>query len=205
MLIHLGMSGRLEWEHGHIIEPDHLRAAWKLSGGARLLFCDARKFGRIKYTRDPNEALGRLGLEPLARNFTVDALVETLQSRSRQLKPLLLEQSAVAGLGNIYIDEALHRARLHPLVRSDQLRRTEIRRLHQSIQRVLREAIRRCGTSFDWAYPGGTMQGHLRAYGRKGLPCHRCGAAIARILVGQRSTHFCPACQALPGPRSKRR
>jgi formamidopyrimidine-DNA glycosylase len=195
LMVHLGMSGRLEWAGDHAVPPPHVRAEFQLSGAGRLLFCDARKFGRIRYADDLREACRHLGIEPLSRRFTVDALDRALEARSRQIKPLLLDQSVVAGLGNIYVDESLHRAGIHPLTPASRLTRAEVRRLHRAIGRVLREAIRRCGTSFDWVYPGGRMQHDLRVYGRGGEACRKCGTPIRRILVGQRSTHFCPACQ----------
>jgi formamidopyrimidine-DNA glycosylase len=194
LLVHLGMSGMLYFHEGGD-PPAHIRAVWDLDGGSRLLFCDARKFGRIRAVKDLDASLGKLGLEPLSRRFTVQAFQSALQSRSRQLKPLLLEQTVVCGLGNIYTDEALYRARLHPLALSNSLSKTQINRLHQAIVQTLKKAIRLSGTSFDWAYPGGHMQNQLLAYGRTGEPCRRCGRKIARILVGQRGTHFCPACQ----------
>lgn len=195
LLVHLGMSGMLAVGGGGGDRPSHLRAVWGLDGDQRLFFCDARKFGRIRWVRDIKEATGGLGPEPLSRSFTVAALHGALHARSRQLKPLLMEQRVVCGLGNIYTDEALFKARLHPLVCSDSLTRAQVRRLHRAIQQTLRQAIRLCGTSFDWAYPGGRMQNRLLAYGRAKEPCKRCGTPIIRTLVGQRGTHFCPACQ----------
>ena len=193
LLIHLGMSGMLAWGDK---DRSHVRAVWDLDDGSRLLFCDARKFGRIRAVKDLEESLSGLGLEPLSRRFTVSALQHALTSRARQLKPLLLNQSVVCGLGNIYVDESLYRARLHPLALSDSLSPAQVRRLHRAIVQILQKAIRLSGTSFDWAYAGGRMQNKLLAYGRTGEPCKRCGSVIKRILVGQRSTHFCPDCQA---------
>ena len=199
LLTHLRMSGRFEWSADHDSEPRHVRATWQLDDGHRLLFCDARKFGRIIHTRDLAAHDARLGVEPLAPAFTSSWLRAALQRRARQLKPLLLDQTVIAGLGNIYVDESLHRAGLHPLRRSDRLSREQAAALRDAIRAVLREAIRRNGTSIDWVYPTGTMQNHLRAYGRTGEPCDRCSTPIQRLLVGQRSTHICPRCQ----PRSR--
>jgi formamidopyrimidine-DNA glycosylase len=194
-LVHLGMSGRLEWESGREPGPEHVRASWKLTGGDRLLFCDARKFGRIRWAGCLEDACAHLGMEPMDKTFSLARFRRALAGRNRQLKPLLLDQSVVAGLGNIYADETLFRAKLHPLRLSGSLSPDQIRRLHASIRTVLRQAVKRCGTSFDWVYPGGRMQTRLKAYGRTGLPCPRCRTPIRRILVGQRSTHFCPRCQ----------
>ena len=201
-LVHMGMSGRLEFQTQRSL-PAHVRAKWYLNNNKCLLFCDARKFGRIQHLEQLEELEQKLGLEPLSPKFTPTKLAQTLNSHSRQLKPLLLEQKAVAGLGNIYSDETLYRARIHPLTPANQLSRIEINRLHANIQRVLRQAIRLCGTSFDWAYPGGKMQTQLRVYGRGGEPCLRCGRSIQIIRVCQRSTHFCPNCQKL-SPRATR-
>ena len=192
LLVHLGMSGGLSVDEENAA---HVRAVWDLDDGGRLLFCDARKFGRIRAVKDLDEYLCKLGLEPLSRRFTVSALRQALASRSRQLKPLLMDQSVVCGLGNIYVDESLYRARLHPLMRADSLTPAQVKRLHRAIVETLRQAIRLSGTSFDWAYSGGRMQNKLFAYGRTGESCKRCGRKIRRILVGQRSTHFCPTCQ----------
>jgi formamidopyrimidine-DNA glycosylase len=204
LLVHLRMSGRFEWQDEGQREPRHVRATWDLDDGRRLLFCDARKFGRIVYTRDFEAALGGLGPEPLARGFTPARLAVQL-ARRRQLKPLLLDQTVIAGLGNIYTDEALFLAGLHPLMRGDALETDQVQRLHTAIQQVLRLAIRKHGTSIDWIYPGGWMQRHLWVYGRTGEPCRRCGTAIVGLRVSQRGTHICPRCQkgvkppALPG------
>jgi len=192
LLVHLGMSGSLSLDDK---DAAHVRAVWELDDGSRLLFSDARKFGRILVTKDPGKCLCKLGMEPLSKGFSVSAFLKALSSRSRQLKPLLLEQSVVCGLGNIYADESLYRARLHPQTRASSLTPAQVKRLHKAIIDTLRRAIRLSGTSFDWAYQGGRMQDELLAYGRAGEPCGRCGSKIVRTLVGQRSTHFCPTCQ----------
>ncbi len=117
------------------------------------------------------------------------------RDHSRPLKPLLLDQSFVAGVGNIYADEAVHRAGLHPRLRSDRVTPAQARALWRAIRAVLREAIRWNGTTFDQVYGEGDFQRHLRVYQRTGRPCRRCGTPIRRIVVGQRGTHFCPRCQ----------
>lgn len=208
LLVHLRMSGRLEWAAEHDGALDHVRARWDLDDGSRLLFCDARKFGRILFTRDFAAATAGLGPEPLARGFTVAVLEGLLHRRHRQLKPLLLDQSLLAGLGNIYTDEALFHAGLHPAARSDQLTRPQAQRLHGAIRHILRLAIRHHGTSLDWIYPGGWMQEHLAVYGRADEPCRRCGTTIVALRIAQRGTHICPRCQppqrARATPRAKR-
>lgn len=205
LFVHLRMSGRFEWEADCETAPGHVRAAWEFSDGNRLLFCDPRKFGRILYTRDAGEIDRTLGPEPLARGFTPAVLEDILRSRARRLKPLLLDQSMLAGLGNIYTDESLFRAGLHPLTRADRLTKPQVRRLHQAIRAVLGEAVRRHGTSIDWMYPGGWMQHRLRVYGRTGAPCKTCRTPIVALRVGQRGTHICPKCQPFNGTRRARR
>ncbi len=201
LLVHLRMSGRFECRTAAEPEPRHVRALWSLDDGRQLLFCDARKFGRIAHADDWVAATCDLGPEPLDPSFTPSVLGAALHRRHRQLKPLLLDQRVIAGLGNIYADESLFRARLHPLLRSDRLRDVHVRALHRAIQTVLRRAIDRHGTTIDWIYPGGEMQNHLAVYGRTGEPCPRCRTPIVALRVGQRGTHICPSCQ----PRRLRR
>ncbi len=121
------------------------------------------------------------------------------------MKPLLLDQSAIAGLGNIYTDEALHLARLHPLCDASGLNRQQIARLYKAIRRVLNEGIARNGASIDWVYPDGQMQDYLAVYGRTGKACKNCGETIVALRVGQRGTHVCPRCQPATGKKAKRR
>lgn len=200
VLVHLRMSGRFEWEENGA-EASHVRAIFSLDDGRRLLFCDARKFGRIIYTRDLSATTARLGVELLSRAFTPECLSDVLRRRARRIKPLLLDQTQIAGLGNIYTDESLFRAGIHPLRRSDSLSDAELARLRAAIRAVLREGIRRNGASIDWVYPGGSMQEAFRVYGRAGEACDACGERIVSIRVGQRGTHLCPRCQ----PRQPRR
>jgi formamidopyrimidine-DNA glycosylase len=195
LLVHLRMSGRFDWGRAGAPEPRHVRALWSLDDGRRLLFCDARKFGRIMLADDAALATGDLGPEPLDDAFTPAVLAAALRARRRQLKPLLLDQRVIAGLGNIYADESLFYAGLHPLTRSDRLSDGHIRDLFRAIRRVLRHAIDRHGTTIDWIYPSGEMQHHLAVYGRTGEPCRRCRTPIVALRVAQRGTHICPRCQ----------
>ena len=210
LLVHLRMSGRL-----HVAAPaaetrrrTHERVVFSLSDGRELRFSDPRKFGRLWLVRDPSAVLGKLGPEPFA--LTVDEFSALVSARSRLLKPLLLDQTLIAGIGNIYSDEALWEARLHPRRKSDSLSVQEAAILLRAIQRVLRRGIRNLGTTLGagkthFVLPrggSGHNQEQLSAYGQTGEPCPRCGTAIQRILVGQRATHLCPACQ--PTPRRKR-
>jgi formamidopyrimidine-DNA glycosylase len=162
-----------------------------------MVFNDTRKFGRVWLLEDPEEVLGLLGPEPLGESLTSSIFYGMLHCRRRQLKPLLLDQTFLAGLGNIYTDEALHHARLHPLALSDRLSIEQADRLLYSIRNVLQEGIRRQGASIDWVYRGGDFQNYFRVYQRTGEPCPECGTAILRLVIGQRGTHFCPDCQPL--------
>lgn len=195
LLIHLRMSGDLRVDT--ITSPvlGHDRFLLEFSDGARLAFNDPRKFGRVWLAADPQEILGRLGPEPLEDGFSAEFLYTGLQQRARQLKPLLLDQSFIAGLGNIYSDEALHLAHLHPLLLSNRVSPAQAGALWAAIRQVLGEGIRHHGASIDWVYRGGDFQNHFYVYGRTGQACRGCGESIVRIVVGQRSTHFCPTCQ----------
>ena len=195
LLIHLRMSGDLFIKEGKIKPEKHDRLILKLTDGKSLVFSDTRKFGRVWLTANPENVLGKLGPEPLSRGFTSQWLHAALHSKHRRLKPLLLDQTFLAGLGNIYTDEALHIAKLHPLAVSDSLTTEQAQALQDAVRKVLKEGIRRNGASIDWVYRGGEFQNHFRVYDRKGKPCPVCGTKIERILVGQRSTHYCPKCQ----------
>lgn len=202
LLIHLRMSGDLRLKKGKIRPEKHDRLILTLSPRGRgqplhLVFTDPRKFGRVWLTDDLDRILGALGPEPLEAAFTARWLYANLLARRRQLKPLLLDQSFIAGLGNIYTDEVLHRARLHPLALSDSISEAQAADLHRAIRRVLNEGIRRNGASIDWVYRGGDFQNHFRVYGRTGQPCPVCGTTIQRLVIGQRSTHVCPNCQPI--------
>ena len=200
MLIHLRMSGDLIVETPQQPLAPHHRVVFFLAETGqqavfRLAFNDARKFGRIWLVDDVQEVLNGLGPEPLDANFSAQDLYQKLQNSRRQLKPLLLDQSFLAGLGNIYTDEALHLARLHPLRGAHTLSFEQSQCLWESIRAVLQEGIRRNGASIDWVYRGGDFQNYFRVYQRTGQPCTVCGAPVERIVVGQRGTHFCPSCQ----------
>ena len=200
LLIHLKMSGDL-LVVGDKTPPDkHAHTVFHLKAGGQLRFSDTRKFGRVYLVSSPEEVVGGLGPEPLTPGFTASVLGERLAQRHRALKPLLLDQTFLAGLGNIYTDEALHAARLHPLRCSDSLRPGEVRALWRAIRRVLRSGLRHHGASIDWVYRGGEHQNHFRVYGRAGEPCFNCGTPVRRTVVGQRGTYFCPRCQRLRLP-----
>jgi formamidopyrimidine-DNA glycosylase len=195
VLIHLRMSGRLAIAAREAPRESHLRLRFGLDDGNELRFVDARKFGRVIVTPRPQEVLDSLGVEPLADELTPAALSELIRTRARMLKPLLLDQRVIAGIGNIYADEALHRAGLHPCRNSRSLNSQEVARLHDGIRSALADGIAANGASIDWVYPGGAMQEQFRVYGRAGQPCRRCGRRIRRMVVAQRGTHYCPRCQ----------
>ncbi|WKZ43133.1 MAG: bifunctional DNA-formamidopyrimidine glycosylase/DNA-(apurinic or apyrimidinic site) lyase [Anaerolineales bacterium] len=197
LLIHLRMSGDLHIKDSANQPEKHDRLIIKLSGNKSLAFNDTRKFGRVWLIADPTELFSVLGTEPLSKEFTPQWLHAALHKKHRQLKPLLLDQTFLAGLGNIYSDEALNIAKLHPLRESSSVTAKQAKALHDAIRNVLNEGIRRNGASIDWVYRGGEFQNYFRAYDREGEPCKNCGAKIKRIVVGQRSTHYCPRCQRL--------
>jgi formamidopyrimidine-DNA glycosylase len=187
-------------------EPtSHERAVVELEDGSRLVYRDVRRFGTWLVV--PGDELeryigGKNGPEPLGPRFTTTWLGAQLARRRAPLKAVVLDQRVVAGLGNIYADEALWRARLSPLRPANGLSREEVARLHRAIRAALRLGIARQGSTLrDYAQPDGTsggMQDEFRVYGREGEPCPRCGAPIAKARVGGRGTWYCPSCQALP-------
>jgi formamidopyrimidine-DNA glycosylase len=201
LLFHLRMSGDLRVEpgtdgQGQPVEPrPHDRAVLAFEDGLHLAFNDPRKFGRIWLVAQPGIVLQDLGPEPLDPGLTVEGFYQMLHAVRRQIKPLLLDQGFLAGLGNIYTDEALHVAKIYPLQSSDSLTRDQAAQLLLAIRQVLEEGIRRNGASIDWVYRGGDFQNSFRVYQRTGQPCPVCGTPVARIVVGQRGTHFCPTCQ----------
>jgi len=200
LCVHLRMTGRLEVAPAATDPGPWERLRLALDDGHVLRFIDPRKFGRFVFTHVPQDVLGELGPEPLGDEFTPESLDAALRARRRLLKPLLLDQSFLAGLGNIYVDESLHRARLHPLARSERVSRTTATDLWREIRSVLTEAIAREGSSFDTFYrtpegKPGSYQDRFRVYGRTGQPCLTCATPIRYLTVGQRGTHVCPTCQ----------
>jgi formamidopyrimidine-DNA glycosylase len=201
LIFHLMMTGRLLLRHlSHPPDP-HTRVAFLLDGDLELRFADTRKFGRIWLTREPQRVLGKLGPEPLDSAFGVAELAERLKGRSGRIKPLLLDQSFLAGVGNIYADESLFLARIHPLRKASSLSPKEVEGLYRALRIVLQRAIKNRGTSFDDYRDGfgemGRNQLELSIFQRGGESCPRCGATVQRIVVGGRGTHLCPHCQAL--------
>jgi formamidopyrimidine-DNA glycosylase len=201
LIIHLRMTGRLQLitDGSPELAGPHVRAWFELDDGRVLNFSDPRKFGRIWLTENLTLVVGKLGPEPLAWDFSAEVLAERLGRRRGAIKALLLNQEIVAGLGNIYADEALFLAGIHPLRSGASLTSGEIERLHAAIRQVLGEAIGERGTTLrDYRPPYGQIgayQNRLRVYQQTDQPCPRCGTPIRRIRVTQRSTHFCPQCQ----------
>ncbi len=201
--VQLRMSGRfaIGAPRPHPEHFTHLAARFELDDGQVLFYDDVRRLGgfRLLSAKRWRELETRLGPEPLSDSFTAAVLGGRLAGRRAPIKNALLDQSRIAGIGNIYASEALYRARIDPRRPSRSLRTAEIRRLHRAIRRVLRESIERAGTTlrdYRTANGGsGEFQSALRAYGREGEPCPRCGATIRRLVQAGRSTFLCPACQ----------
>jgi formamidopyrimidine-DNA glycosylase len=202
LLIHLRMSGRLLLEAADGPEESHTRVVLGLDNGQRLRFSDPRKFGRMALVDQPECLLGGLGPEPLAEDFTAERLAQMLGTRRTRIKPLLLDQRFLAGLGNIYTDEALWQAGIHPLRPANSLSAAEVACLHQAIRQVLTAAVAARGTTLeDTRYVGpngvpGEFAARLAVYGHAGQPCPRCGTPITRCVVGGRGTYICPQCQS---------
>ncbi|MFW5795932.1 MAG: DNA-formamidopyrimidine glycosylase [Alkalispirochaeta sp.] len=207
--VHPRMSGRLYLCSAATVRTGYERVILTLAGGRELRFYDPRKFGRFLVSIDPDEHVRHLGVEPLATDFTPEVLHEILRHRQRRIKPLLMDQHLIAGLGNIYTDEALWTARIHPERRSTSIDMEETVRLRDAIVHVLQQGIANGGTSLgtgksNFLLPeatGGIVpnnQGCLSVFQRTGSPCPRCGTVIMRIVVAQRATHFCPRCQVPP-------
>lgn len=200
LIIHLRMSGDIFIEPFDKELADHHRVLFFLDDGWRIAFNDTRKFGRIWLVKDPDQVFNQLGPEPLDSDFTPGIFFQRLTSYHRQIKPLIMDQSFIAGIGNIYADEALHLAGLHPLTKSNEINAEQGKKLWKSIRQVLLDGIHHNGASIDWIYRGGEFQNYFRVYGRTGEPCPVCGSGIEKTVVGQRGTHFCPQCQPYFSP-----
>jgi formamidopyrimidine-DNA glycosylase len=200
LLVHLRMTGGFHWQ-----PTTHERAVLELDDGTRLVYRDIRRFGTwlVLEGADVEPYLAaKNGPEPLGPRFTAEWLAAQLGRRRAPVKAVLLDQRVVAGLGNIYADEALWRARINPLRAASSLSPDEVRRVHRGVRDALRAGIARQGSTLrDYARPdgsSGSMQDEFRVYGRDGLPCPRCRTPIAKARVGGRGTWFCPHCQPLP-------
>jgi formamidopyrimidine-DNA glycosylase len=206
LIVHLGMTGVLSATP----PADHVRVRLRLAGAepSTLYFRDVRRFGRFTVVPAGEHStlptLAAMGPDALAPEFTAEALARALARSGTAIKPLLLSQRAVAGVGNIYADEALWRARVHPERGARRLSAREVTALHRAIRAVLEESVALQGTTLhDYRTVGGrvgSFSEHLAVYGHAGEPCRRCGTELVRLVVGQRGTHVCPRCQ--PRPRA---
>jgi len=203
LLVHLKMTGRLYVaHHSEQQRADRwVHVKFGLNDGLELRFSDSRKFGRVYLTDDIKTVIKNTGPEPLEDAFTVDIFHERLKRRNKVIKALLLDQTFIAGVGNIYADEALHQAKIHPQRRSQSLTDDEIALLYQTVRDALNKGINHEGASINWYRKPdgtkGTSQDHFFAYGRDGKPCLICGTTMEKIRVAQRGTHFCPNCQKI--------
>lgn len=203
LIIHRGMTGSLLWRASETPLEPHVRLIFRLDDGNELRFDDPRKFGKAFVMNAAGEERlmpwDRMGPEPLTAEFTSNYLARRLQGRKGPIKPLLLNQEIVAGLGNIYVDESLFRAGIHPLKPAATLSSDEIERLYDAIKTVLSQAIDSRGTTFntyvDLEGRRGSYQDTLSVFHKTGDPCPNCGTPIQRTVVGGRGTHFCPTCQ----------
>ena len=208
LMIHLGMTGKIS-----VCPPEtpvalHTHVFLALDDGRELRYNDVRRFGRMAILSNGGHerVLGGLGLEPL--EISAGEFRSRIRARKSHIKALLLDQGLMRGIGNIYADESLWRARIHPEKTGAQLKDDELRRLHRAVQSILREAIRLRGSSIsdyvDLDGGRGEFQQRHRAYQHDGKKCFRCGTIIRRIIVAGRSSHFCPQCQPAPRKRRKR-
>lgn len=195
LILHLKMSGDLLVESSKHQRHPHVRTAFSLDNGTELRFKDTRKFGRVYLVSDPAQVTGKLGPEPLSEQFTFEVFQGLCARRKGRLKSLFLNQEFIAGLGNIYVDEVCFRAGVHPLKRVDRISRAKLLELYRAIRFILNQAIKHHGSTFDYVYRGGNYQNRLKVYGRGGQSCSRCAKKIRRVIVGARSTHYCPGCQ----------
>lgn len=204
LLVHLGMTGQFTVMAASEPRPDHLHLCFTLDQGQELRFRDTRRFGSVELFTDEARLKGfldnRLGPEPF--DLPLKHFQEALLNSQRTLKAILLDQTVVAGVGNIYADEALHRAGLHPERRANQLTLKEIAKLRDTVREVIERAVNRRGSSIR-DYIGGSglrgeFQDEFRVYGRTGEPCETCASVIEVVRVAGRSSHYCPKCQRKP-------
>lgn len=210
LVIHLRMEGKIWFGWSEHVQDKHVHAVFSFADGSVLLYQDVRKFGTMDLVPagrlDLVAGLARLGPEPLADDFTPQRLAEQLKRHGRStIKAALLNQQVVAGLGNIYVDEALFLAKIHPERRVESLRNSQLKALHGAIVDVLVRGLAAGGASVrSYRHSNGetgAFQRQLYVYGREGEPCRRCGQSIQRVVVAGRGTRYCPRCQRLPKNR----
>jgi formamidopyrimidine-DNA glycosylase len=206
LIVHLRLSGHLRVVKGKEI-PDYEWVRFVFTNGTALSFIEPRVLGKVYFVAGSElppvlKGLERLGLEPIDRRFNGKYLMAKLQGRQAKIKSLLMDQTICAGVGNIYSDEALFRAKIKPMRRADTLKPAEIYQLAKALKAVLKAGIRWMGTTMtDGRYlkPDGArggFQNQLMVFGRKGLSCRRCGSLVKRVTMGNRSSYFCPRCQS---------
>lgn len=197
--VHLRMTGRLIRRDSPCPRESHLRATFRLDGGTWLCFVDQRKFGMMWLVDDETLVTSKLGPEPLDEAFGLAAFRDLLKRRSAPVKSVLMDQKALAGIGNIYADEALFAARVNPTRPANSLSRAAADRLYNGVRQVLEDALGDRGSSFrDYVDGRGVQGGHqfkVKVFRRAGEPCYVCGTPIRRIRLAGRGTHFCPKCQ----------
>ena len=215
LLVHLKMTGQLIYTHGQQVTagghsdvkynfdlPDNsTRVTFEFSDGGKLFFNDMRRFGYLKIvdSKELEKIKSKFGIEPLTKDFTIENLKKVLQGRKTSIKAILLNQQLIAGIGNIYADEACFGAKIRPDRQVNRLTKQEIMKLHRSIEKVIKKAIDMRGTTFnnyrDSDGNKGDFLKFLKVYGRDGLKCKRCSGIIEKTKVAGRGTHFCPKCQ----------
>jgi formamidopyrimidine-DNA glycosylase len=201
LLIHLGMTGNLFYLNRATFMGKHDHIELEFTDKTYLKYSDIRKFGKFRLIKSSQaikeDVLKTLGPEPL--EISRNDLVQLLQKKKGKIKSVLLNQAIIAGIGNIYADEALFEAKIHPLQKVSDISRNRLIKLHQAIQKILKKAIKAGGSSVDnyrdVKGETGFFQFYHKAYGREGEPCRSCGTKIKRIIINQRSAHFCPKCQ----------
>ena len=201
LCIHLRMTGQLQMEIDDADQMKYCSAAIIFSNGKKLFFKDYRKFGRIYYFEDLSIIDNKLGMEPLSPAFNNDFLYKVLKKSKGMIKPLLLNQKYIAGLGNIYIDESLWKAKIHPKKKSLTISKSKIKTLSEAIPKILNQAIVFNGTTIiNFSYGNqvsGEFKQFLKVFDKQGNPCLRCKTVLKKIFVSQRGTHYCPQCQRL--------
>ncbi len=200
ILVHMGMSGRFYMLEGQDeVAEKHVHLILQLDNGKKMVFQDPRRFGGVWLLRNPDTIICKLGKEPLNRDFCTAYLRSIIENRRIAIKTLILDQKLIAGIGNIYADEALFLARIRPDRAAGSLADEEVVRLNRAIKKVLRKGIEKRGTTFrdyrDGNNDRGGFQEHLQVYGREGEKCLVCGSLIIREQIGGRSSHYCESCQ----------
>ncbi|MCL2679105.1 MAG: bifunctional DNA-formamidopyrimidine glycosylase/DNA-(apurinic or apyrimidinic site) lyase [Dehalococcoidia bacterium] len=199
LLVHLRMTGSFFIGDGSSPDPSHTRAIVHFDGGLKAYFIDPRKFGKFQLVSDDGWMCGKLGVEPLSDEFTAEVLTLLLEGKKAPVKAVLLRQDLIAGVGNMYADEALYEAGIRPARLADGLTSIEIIRLHGAIREVLRRAVASGGASISNYFRPDGARGHahegFKVAHRRGGTCYCCGGPVERIVVCQRGTYFCPACQ----------